>query len=120
MDEQLKKVLLDAAQKGINGVENTINWVTEQAPELLEQLVLYNLITSGIWTIVGAIMIGFSIWFFKKYIFIEDYDGGPQVLAPVFCTLFGLLAFTFNIDTFIKCAFAPKLFIFEYLAKLIQ
>ncbi len=120
MDEQLKKLLLDAAQKGINGVEQTIDWVATQAPDLLEQLVMYNLITSLVWIVLGIAAFIFSIIFFKKRIFVKTYDEGPQVLIPIIAMIVAIPAIYFNITTFIKCLVAPKLFIFEYLSSLLN
>lgn len=126
MDEQLKKMLLDAAQKGINGVENTINWVLEQAPDLLEQLVLYNLVTGLVWSTIGIVGTIVSISYIKKFVTLgkeDDWDDGSNHAGTCFSCLGAIISFTIfacNIGDTIKCAFAPKLFIFEYLSKLIQ
>ena len=121
MDEQLKKLLLDAAQKGINGVEQTIDWVATQAPDLLEQLVMYNLIQSGIYLLICVIGI-----FVAYKMIVKSREKDPEWPEPIFMfvgmlvAIFSILAFICNISTFIKCLVAPKLFIFEYLSSLLN
>lgn len=117
MDEQLKKMLLDAAQKGINGVEQTIDWIGQQAPELLQQLVIYNMIESGLYillSILGAVVV---IKYVKKVWEIDEFMG---VLFLIIGGVISLCGFFSNVSTFIKCISAPKLFIFEYLSSLLK
>lgn len=117
MDEQLKKMLLDAAQKGINGIEQTVDWIGQQAPELLNQLVMYNMIESGLYTLLsisGAIVV---VKYVKKVFELDEFMG---ILFLVIGGVVSLFGFFFNVSTFIKCLVAPKLFIFEYLSSLLK
>ena len=123
-DQQLAEIL----KKGLEAAEKTGNFVVEQAPDLIQQLIVWKT-CEYIFLIIISIAFMFSLykWYksaMKRY---DDFDGFYiktesfiyGVYAIVVILIFGIALFHsfFNL---IQILLAPKIWLIEYAANLIK
>ena len=123
-DQQLAEIL----KKGLEAAEKTGNFVVEQAPDLIQQLIVWKT-CEYIFLIIISIAFMFSLYKWhksamKRY---DDFDGFYIkteffiycIYAIVVILIFGIGLFNsfFNL---IQILLAPKIWLIEYAANLIK
>ena len=123
-DQQLAEIL----KKGLEAAEKTGNFVVEQAPDLIQQLIVWKT-CEYIFLIIISIAFMFSLYKWhksamKRY---DDFDGFYIkteffiycIYAIVVILIFGTALFKsfFNL---IQILLAPKIWLIEYAANLIK
>lgn len=105
-------------QKLFEYIDASKDWALEQAPELFQQIAAY-----GLWS--GIIICGLSFVFFiissglgwrwlKKWDSDTEHYFAGSIICGVLCVI-SFICFCSNIETCIKAAVAPKLYILDCL-----
>ena len=127
-DKQLAEVL----KKGLETAEKTGNFIVEQAPDLIRQLLIWKTVEYSVCVIIGISLIVYFYRWTKKVAKeikenednFEDYFVGS--IANVFITfgqltflIIGMILIAENLQELIQIVFAPKIYLIEYSAKLL-
>ena len=127
-DKQLAEIL----KKGLETAEKTGNFIVEQAPDLIRQLLLWKTVEYSVYVVIGISLILYFYRWTKKVTKemkeneddFEDYFMGS--IANIFIALgqitflmIGMILITENLQDLIQIVFAPKIYLIEYSAKLL-
>lgn len=120
-EETVNQILQTAISKATEGAE----WLADQAPEVVQQLLTFNLVSSLIMTILCfLVLIGTiygSIWTGKAMIRDNAEELLPiPIVVGVSVSLFSGIVGVSNLFTALKIWLAPKLYLLEYAADLIK
>ena len=123
-DRQLAEIL----KKGLEAAEKTGNFVVEQAPDLIQQLIVWKT-CEYIFFIIISIAFMFSLYKWhksamKRYDNYDNFCGKIEsfiygVYAIVVILIFGIALFKSFFDL-IQILLAPKIWLIEYAANLIK
>jgi hypothetical protein len=132
----IQNTLEKALIKSIDGIEKTgtelIEALYQQAPEVVEQLLMWHAVESLIQCIVAILALAAPFGFYKIACYIhqkfkvgkvEDYPGFwiPAFIGSVAVTIFTCGCFTSHINIkWIKIWLAPKVYLLEYLAEMMK
>ena len=129
MNEKTAELINEILQKGIKAAEITGDFAIEQAPEVIQQLLLWKGIHSFVeWFFIGVVMGVLNWWVLKKkelpYLSGKDgcsdnWEFGPILIINVLCAFLSL-AWLFGSNDWLKIWVAPKLFLLEYAASLVK
>lgn len=130
------KVLAVILQKALIAAEKTGQFVVEQAPDVVRQLLVYNLVINIFWTALGLILmiqLPFAVRSTVRYGRIMDdreystdvrssacVKFGFGIARSVFGGAFGGIFFLSNFSETMKLIFAPKVWLIEYAAALLR
>ena len=128
MNEQTEKLVNDALSSVIETVRATGNFVIEQAPDVIRQLILYNTINLAMWVVLGLVVLLATYVVVKKFLKLEKtlnkYDSGGALAAAVLSgaigSVTGIGLIMSNISDLIKIIVAPKIWLLEYAASLVK
>ena len=127
-DKQLAEIL----KKGLETAEKTGNFIVEQAPDLIRQLLIWKTVEYSVYVILGISLIIYFYRWTKKVSKemkeneddFEDYFMGS--LANIFIAIgqltfliIGMMLIAENLQDLIQIVFAPKIYLIEYSAKLL-
>lgn len=125
MNETVNQILT----KIIESVTSVQNFVLEQAPDVIQQLLAWNFYFGLIWGILGALTsLTLICVFFKKFLpwadSLDRYDKDfvmflGSVIFGIFLTISALVGIC-NLTEALKIYIAPKLWLIEYAAQLIK
>ena len=129
MNEKTAELINEILQKGIKAAEITGDFAIEQAPEVIQQLLLWKGIHSFVeWFFIGVVMGVLNWWVLtkKELPYLRGKDGcsdnwefGPILIINVLCAFLSL-AWLFGSNDWLKIWVAPKLFLLEYAASLVK
>ena len=129
MNAETDKQIAEILKKGLEVAEKSGNFVIEQAPDLVKQLITYKTIETSIYVLI-EITLMYLIFRYFKYLYKknnEDSDfievnsfniGGILISSAV--AIFMFIAFITDISNLIQLIFAPKIYLLEYIAKLLS
>lgn len=128
MNEETEKLLNEALAGAINAVKTTGNFVVEQAPDLIRQLLLYNTVMLSAWVLLGIVVLiatGLIVrkaWKFEKTLSYPDQGAGIAVGVVTFLVggVVGCSLVFGHISELIKIVLAPKIWLLEYAASLVK
>lgn len=149
MEEQANKILVELLQKASNGIDAAVSFSQAQIPDVVHQLLLWNMVDSLIKTLIAILTTPLVFWFMKKQsqrvetgkICDEGYSwekGNPKyrptmvwdskgeinfLILPLAGVLimWGLFIIaTVTNMVWLKIWLAPKLYLIEYAASLIK
>ncbi|MCZ8996023.1 hypothetical protein [Escherichia albertii] len=149
MEEQANKILVELLQKASNGIDAAVSFSQAQIPDVVHQLLLWNMVDSLIKTLIAILTIPLVFWFMKKQyqkveIGIFDNEGWlwekgkpkykPTMiwesngeisflilpLAAVFVLWVSFIIAVVTNMTWLKIWLAPKLYLIEYAASLVK
>ncbi|EJZ2263487.1 hypothetical protein ODQ07_000015 [Escherichia albertii] len=149
MEEQANKILIELLQKASNGIDTAVSFSQAQIPDVVHQLLLWNMVDSLIKTLIAILTIPLVFWFMKKQyqkveIGIFDNEGWlwekgkpkykPTMiwesngeisflilpLAAVFVLWVSFIIAVVTNMTWLKIWLAPKLYLIEYAASLVK
>ena len=123
-DKQLAEIL----KKGLEAAEKTVNFVVEQAPDLIQQLIVWKT-CEYIFLIIISIAFMFSLYKWhksamKRYDDFNDFCNKSEffiycIYAIVVIIIFGIALFSSFFDL-LHILLAPKIWLIEYAANLIK
>lgn len=118
-DEQLAKIL----SKGLEMATKSGNFIIDQAPDLIQQLIFYKTVENAIQLLIYIIVMYFlGKMIYKDHIKEDEYiDRDPiiQIFGGAVFIFFSISAW-FSISDLIKLIFAPKIYLIEYISHLIK
>ena len=106
----------------------TTDFVVEQTPLFIQELLAWNFTLSLIWFIFGVmfiLLIGVAIWvgkkIYKNVSYSADKDAAVFGTGVICCVLFGLgMGFISNKLDWIKIKVAPRVWLVEYTSNLVK
>ncbi len=103
-----------------------IDQLKVQVPDLINQLLWWEGVRSGLWSLIGVGVLIMAIWIFRSVnkMFREDKTTDDdwrfvQVLVTFIFTAAGIIILAKNL-VWLKILIAPKLFLFQYFAEYIK
>ena len=126
MNTETDKQIAEILKKGLEVAEKSGNFVIEQAPDLVKQLITYKTIETSICVLI-EITLMYLIFRYFKYLYKKtnensDFisDNGLHVGAIIttfVLSIFLFFVFIFDISNLIQLIFAPKIYLLEYIAQ---
>ncbi|HID4155252.1 TPA: hypothetical protein ACXE9L_000790 [Citrobacter koseri] len=149
MNEQANKILIELLQKAANGIDAAVSFSQAQIPDVVNQLLVWNMVHSLIMTLIAISTIPLIFWFVKRQcqkveigkFGNEGYSwdrGNPKYSPTMVWDSKGELSFLIAPGaamlcfwglwviavvtkmTWLKIWLAPKLYLLEYAASLIK
>ena len=123
-DQQLAEIL----KKGLEAAEKTGNFVVEQAPDLIQQLIVWKT-CEYIFLILISIAFLFSIYKWcksaiKRYGNLDNFFGEPEVIVFSIYSIVVILIFVIalfqSFFNLLQILLAPKIWLIEYATNLIK
>ena len=122
MSDNLNPTLEQALKELLNNLTEAKQFVLAQAPDVLQQIIYKQFVSAIFVDIVAVVLIvitaGFTWWLIKR-----DKDIDP-VVVPTLLFGFGALGFSIAgiVETYsaLVAFFAPKVYLIEYIAKLVK
>ena len=137
MNEELNKMLLSFLQSTKEGVGKSIDFAQEQIPDVIHQLLLYNLIINLLFFSVGVIVLIYCYfiiqsakvkpqneeenfyWDWSQLSYSKRHTIGCGWFFPFFLAIVGVGLLLSGIS-WIEIVVAPKVYLLEYAAQLIK
>lgn len=127
-DKQLAEIL----KKGLETAEKTGNFIVEQAPDLIRQLLIWKTVEYSVYVILGiSLIIYFYRWTkkvskemkeneddFEDY-FMDSFANILIAIGQLSLLITGIILIAENLQDLIQIVFAPKIYLIEYSAKLL-
>jgi hypothetical protein len=118
--DKVTEVLLGLIQKASNGVDSAVSFSQAQLPDVINQLLIWNAVSSALTQIMCISVILTIIWLARlayksgedDHLFFVALFGGSAGLAAFFSLIC-------NFD-WLKIWLAPKLYLLEYAASLLK
>lgn len=115
-------------QKSIDVATVTGDFLKDQIPDVIKQLVTFNLVSEAFWTLLPLTVLISTLCFLpylirvgKKY---QDETDGMiwMLIVTIACgaTIVGLVGFLSHITSLLELIFAPKVWLLEYAAHLVR
>ncbi|MGZ0195574.1 hypothetical protein ACTM9L_09165 [Citrobacter freundii] len=149
MEEQANKVLVELLQKAVAGIDAAVSFSQAQIPDVVHQLLVWNMTHSLIMTVIAISTIPLVVWFVKrqcrkveigkfgnegyswdrgnpKYSPTMVWDSNGELsffvvpMAGVICIWGCWVIAVVTRMTWLKIWLAPKLYLLEYAASLIK
>lgn len=131
-DEQLAKIL----QKGIEVAEKSGHFIIEQAPDLIQQLIIWKSVSYIFNILVGlSLLYAYYQWYKmvknkiennnnnnnKGILWDEDFEDYPGlIISGVFIVIISISILFISIHNLIQIIIAPKIWLIEYTMNLIK
>ena len=129
MNTETDKQIAEILKKGLEVAEKSGNFVIEQAPDLVKQLITYKTVETSICVLI-EITLMYLIFRYFKYLYKKtnensDFisDNGLHVGAIIITSaliIFLFFVFIYDISNLIQLIFAPKIYLLEYIAQLLS
>lgn len=117
----------DLAKEVLSIVQGSKDFIIEQAPDLVQQIIAYNYYINWFYLFICILMIGSVIYAAKKAIVLSREDSyhneGWILIHSLYGLFVGFGSFIFTLGTvnnLLLLHFAPKIFLIEYLSRLIK
>ena len=124
----MKESLEQALQMFLNALTTASDFVIEQAPLILQELLLLETITRSIWVGFGLILFILSLWrsiyMWSHWHWFESKTREDERITSFIILFFsyivGIVMFFVNIIPLIKILIAPRVYLIEYINDLIK
>lgn len=123
-DKQLAEIL----RKGLETAEKTGNFIVEQAPDLIRELLIWKTVEYSVYVIIGISLIVYFYRWKKKvtkemkeneYYFMDSFANILIAIGQLSLLITGIILIDENLQDLIQIVFAPKIYLIEYSAKLL-
>lgn len=98
-------------------------FVLDQAPEVVRQVIAYDIATSLLWVLFFVVLTAIGVWAVVKGRGHKNQDSVEATLAIVLGAITivaGSVGIFACIERLLKVTLAPKVFLLEYFARLVQ
>ena len=129
MNSETDKQIAEILKKGLEVAEKSGNFVIEQAPDLVKQLITYKTVETSICVLIEITLMYLIVIYFKylhkknnedsSFIEVNSFHIGGMLISLV-VAIFMFIAFIADISNLIQLIFAPKIYLLEYIAKLLS
>jgi len=65
MNEELATTLNQLLKSSISAIDKGVSWLDGQLPELISQFIVWSLVASGFWMLLGFSLVGVGFYFIK-------------------------------------------------------
>ena len=123
-DKQLAEII----RKGLETAEKTGNFIVEQAPDLIRELLIWKTVEYSVYVIIGISLIVYFYRWKKKvtkemkeneYYFMDSFANFLIAIGQLSLLITGIILIDENLQDLIQIVFAPKIYLIEYSAKLL-
>lgn len=128
-EEKSAEIINKFGQKALEYVQKTEDFMLDQAPEVFEEIIYFNMVKHSLFSIISLVIIAIAIYVIHKiwtggkiYEFgiVNDKDKG---FVSIFITLIVLVPssalFFVQVTSALKAWLAPRLYIIEYLKNIV-
>ena len=129
MNAETDKQIAEIIKKGLEAAEKSENFVIEQAPDLVKQLITYKTVETSICVLI-EITLMYLIFRYFKYLYKKNNEDSDfisdnefHIIGMIITSLMGIFlffAFITDISNLIQLIFAPKIYLLEYIAQLLS
>lgn len=122
----MKESLQQALQMFLDMLVSAKDFVIEQSPLVLRELLLLETITRGVWVGLGLLIllitISFTIYIKKHWHWYKGKDpqAGLAIMLPALGYVFSIPIILIHIIPLIKVIIAPRVYLIEYISNLIK
>ena len=121
MNEQAQKILVDLLQKASNGIDSAVSFGQAQIPDVIQQLLMWNAVSSAGIQIICTLAISACIYLMRfAWNKVDDADVVLEALAFTGIWSIACVVIIFNNFDWLKIWLAPKLYLIEYAASLVK
>jgi len=128
--DKLAELLIGYTEKAGETTGTIVEWLQIQAPELCSEIITYNLVYHGFLLALGFVLLSAVIpnYYWGKHLVnnpvkcrygSSDVSTSELIAAPITLSVCLVIAWiiilNFHLPTVLKCYFAPKLFLLEYM-----
>ena len=117
MNEELQVTLNDALVGIITDVTATKDFIVSEAPEVIEQLLTWNMCISLAFFVVWLLVISVFVFYLVRGI--RNHWDGDGIMALMFGSVLSLLGVVGS-TSWLQILIAPKLYLLEYAASLVK
>lgn len=120
MDKELQQALAAMLNKTVSGIEAGAQFLQEQLPEVIQQLLLWKAVESGVVFsafLIATFLSAYCTRRFWLWVSEDDSGGEPFVLVPITLTGLLLLGACKSLE-WLQILIAPKVYLIEYAASL--
>ena len=129
MNTETDKQIAEILKKGLEVAEKSGNFVIEQAPDLVKQLITYKTVETSIYVLI-EITLMYLIFRYFKYLYKKNNENSSfisensfhviGIIISFMASIFFFFAFITDISNLIQLIFAPKIYLLEYIAQLLS
>ena len=129
MNTETDKQIAEILKKGLEVAEKSGNFVIEQAPDLVKQLITYKTVEASIYVLIEITLMYLIVIYFK-YLYKKNNENSSFIIENSFhvigiiisfmASIFFFFAFIVDISNLIQLIFAPKIYLLEYIAQLLS
>lgn len=124
MEPNTEEVLNAFLTKVVNSLESGMDIASEQMPFVLEELIAWKLVSSGLFTGIGVLLVAVAGVLIKNLLTPDDYFDVDKTFTLILCTVFsgilGILFTAINLPEFLQVLVAPRVYLIEYTSSLIK
>lgn len=136
MNDELQQALTSLINKSIEVSGDALAFTQQQLPEVIQQLLLFKLVSGYMWVLLGASLAVCGIRLLKYSLDIisktkkegnahlrEAYENDTEMAWIVFgalCLLVGGILFFSFVSEVVKIWLAPKVYLIEYAAEMVK
>ena len=124
MESELEDTLVEVLRKGLRVAEQTGDFVVDQAPEVINQLLKWKMFESILYCVLTVSILSFFVVMIN-YCIKEQWCSQPTIILMVVCganlclmVVHGVISGIFV--AWLKIMYAPKLYLLEYAARLVK
>jgi len=122
MTETLEQTLVEL----INKTETAGDWLMDEIPEVIQQLLIWKGASSFLLWVTGVALIVASVKLFKRGLkeceqggYLYKHDAAPAMIFIILPATVGIIMF-FDCTTWLQIMLAPKIYLLEYAAQLMK
>lgn len=116
-DPTVEEILAETVQKAVNFAEETGQWVLDVTPRIVEQYLMWELVSSTFFVIVGLVFMLIPVVF--RYKAFTDFDWEdpdnffPLLITSLLTAVPGILLVLFNIYSILFIKIAPEIYLIK-------
>lgn len=127
MNPETTEILNGALRKAIEVASKTGEFVVQQAPDVVQQLIVWKTAAYALELVISVVFTAWMVWIIRKLhksVDYDSYEAPPYIIGMVFAALFGACSTLFcslpSAFALLKITLAPKVWLLEYAAALIK
>ncbi|HBZ2406954.1 TPA: hypothetical protein OUF85_003545 [Klebsiella pneumoniae] len=120
MNEQANKILVDLLQKASDGIDAAVSFSQAQIPDVINQLMTWKIVQYGLRIGLFTLLLVVTVWLLKKYLKEESKYAPVIVTLSALFAVFSVVVVTSNIGNALQLWIAPKVWMIEYAASLMN
>lgn len=124
MNDELQKALLAIINSITNAVGKAVNFLSDQIPDVIHQLLMWKAVESFIWFIIPFIVAtsALVLAYFKEKEWKNNGDDFEQGIMWFISGTISLICFviSFTHMSWLQILIAPKIYLLEYAASLVK